>query len=564
MTREEKRKEVIKNRISLIAILVEFIVVIVLMVFVVKRLIGTKTATEDGSSADSVTNLVSNDVLTPIDNISVEDPVQSANAAASASDMQDDATWTPDVIGSLSGDTSATAADTPEEGDGSDSSAADKQDSTAVNTNITKGEYVDPETEAMVVIGDTDIKAGQSVTLALSGNESPEVISVLSTAAVKAAMYDYDAAIELVKGIEGYESIPAAADAITELEKGKNSLVKWHDNTQISHLFVHSLIVDTSRAFGPKSSQPKGYNQYMTTVSEFNKMIESMYAKGYVLVSMHDIAKVITNEDGTQHLEAQPIMLPEGKIPFVLSQDDVNYYLYMDNNGFADRVVLDENGEPTCQYTEEDGTVKLGEYDMMPIIDRFVREHPDFSYHGHKGILALTGYEGALGYDTGLSMKIYDGLTEEEKMKLINIEREKVTLIAEKIKENGWEFASHSYTHSNMTNASLEKMQYDTKRWHEEVEIITGPTDIYIYPYGADICDWRGYKGDKYELLHNAGFWYFCNVDAAQYWIQIRDGYMRMGRINADGERMNVTPERLRYFFDVEEVYDHSRPAWNY
>lgn len=562
MTREEKRKEVIKNRISLAAILVEFIVVIVLMVFVVKRLSASNEAGPENSADETVVKTASNDLALPDGDESGDNPIKSADSTGLMNGEEDDATWTPDVIGSLSGDTAADDGSLPSD-DAADDSSDAASDAPVINGNITKGEFIDPVTENMVTVSDTDIKAGPSVVLALSGNESQEVVATLSTAAVKAAMYDYDAAIELVKGIDGYESIQAATDAITELEKGRNSLVKWHDNTQISHLFVHSLIVDTSRAFGPRSSQPKGYNQYMTTVSEFNKMIESMYAKGYVLVSMHDIAKVVTESDGTQHLVSQAIMLPEGKIPFVLSQDDVNYYMYMDNNGFADRVVLDENGEPTCQYTEEDGTVKLGEYDMMPIIDRFVREHPDFSYHGHKGILALTGYEGALGYDTGLSMKIYDSLTEDEKMKLINIEREKVTAIADKIKENGWEFASHSYTHSNMTNATVDKMKYDTKRWHEEVEIITGPTDIYIYPYGADICDWRGYKGEKYELLHGAGFWYFCNVDAAQYWIQIRDGYMRMGRINADGERMNVTPERLRYFFDVEEVYDQSRPPFS-
>jgi excisionase family DNA binding protein len=48
----------------------------------------------------------------------------------------------------------------------------------------------------------------------------------------------------------------------------------------------------------------------------------------------------------------------------------------------------------------EDGSVVTGEYDMVPIIDKFVEEHPDFSYKGAKGMLALTGYEGTLGYRT--------------------------------------------------------------------------------------------------------------------------------------------------------------------
>lgn len=387
--------------------------------------------------------------------------------------------------------------------------------------------------------------------------------AVLEQADLSAVMYDYDKAIETVKAFEGYESLDAAAEALARYEEEKSKLVLWPDNTTISHLFVHSLIVDTSRAFGKGSSQPKGYNMYMTTVDEFNKMLEQMYEKGYVLISIHEISKRVTDEEGNEKMVKNDIWLPEGKTPFVLSQDDVNYYQYMEKNGFADRIVLGEDGLPTCQYTDIDGNVHFGEYDMLPIVDRFVREHPDFSYHGQKGILAVTGYEGALGYDTGLSMKMYDGLSEDEKMKLIEAEREKAKAVADAIKADGWEFATHSYTHSNMTDATLSKMEYDTKRWHEEVEPIVGPTDIYIYPYGADICDWHGYKGEKFELLKKAGFWYFCNVDGNRYWIQLREQYFRMGRINADGERMNKTPERLAYFFDVDSVYDKSRPPFN-
>ena len=395
-------------------------------------------------------------------------------------------------------------------------------------------------------------------------NHQKEVEEVIAAADLQAAMYDYDKAVETIQAYEGYDQEETMVAAIASYEEQKAACVKWHDNTQISHVFVHSLIYDTSKAFGKGSSQPVGYNRYMTTISEFNKMIESMYEKGYVLVSMHDIAVYEEQEDGTMKFVAKPIYLPEGKEPFVLSQDDVNYYLYMEGDGFADKLVIGEDGLPTCAYIEDDGSVSYGEYDVVPIIDRFVREHPDFSYHGAKGILAVTGYEGALGYDTGLSMKMYDGMDETEKMEKINAEREKAKAVADALKAEGWEFASHSYTHTSMTTNSIDKVKYDTRRWKEEVEIILGPTDIYIYPFGADICDWRGYKGEKYEYLTGQGYRYFCNVDSARYWIQIRGDYMRMARINLDGERMDKTPEKLVYFFNVEDVYDPARPAFNW
>ena len=390
-----------------------------------------------------------------------------------------------------------------------------------------------------------------------------DVTATIEAADLQAAMYDYDKAIETIKAFEGYELDEKMNAAIARYEEQKSKCVKWHDNTQISHVFFHSLIYDTSLAFGPGSSQPVGYNRYMTTVSEFNKMMESMYEKGFVLVSIHDIARMEKQEDGTEKFVAQPIYLPEGKEPFVLSQDDVNYYLYMEKNGFAEKLVIGEDGLPTCMYIEKDGSISYGEYDVVPIIDRFVREHPDFSYHGAKGILAVTGFEGALGYDTGLSMKKYDGMDEAEKMALINAEREEAKKVADALKADGWEFASHSYTHTSMTTNSVDKVKYDTRRWKEEVEIILGPTDVYIYPFGADICDWHGYKGEKFEILKEAGFDYFCNVDSARFWIQLRDQYFRMGRINLDGERMNVTPEKLTDFFNVKDVYDTSRPEFH-
>ena len=91
------------------------------------------------------------------------------------------------------------------------------------------------------------------------------------------------------------------------------------------------------------------------------------------------------------------------KIPFVLSQDDVCYYHYMDGDGFASKLVVDDEGKVRNEYVEDDGSISIGDYDMVPLIDRFVEKHPDFSYRGAKGIVALTGYNGILGYRTDSS-----------------------------------------------------------------------------------------------------------------------------------------------------------------
>ena len=49
-------------------------------------------------------------------------------------------------------------------------------------------------------------------------------------------------------------------------------------------------------------------------------------------------------------------LLPEGKKPFVLSLDDLSYYHSYDGRGIASKLVLDENGKPTCEYIQADGS----------------------------------------------------------------------------------------------------------------------------------------------------------------------------------------------------------------
>ena len=44
-------------------------------------------------------------------------------------------------------------------------------------------------------------------------------------------------------------------------------------------------------------------------------------------------------------------------------------------------VVLDENGKPKLQYTDKDGNVTIGDYDLVPILDKFVEEHLYKKFH---------------------------------------------------------------------------------------------------------------------------------------------------------------------------------------
>ena len=242
-----------------------------------------------------------------------------------------------------------------------------------------------------------------------SGSTSSNEKALLAKAKKLAQQYDYTGAISVLKNNWKFATSDKMQKAAASYMKKRDACVEY-PLEQVTHVFFHSLIVDTSLAFDGDSDEA-GYNQMMTTVSEFKKMIQIMYDKGYVLVSPHDMA--VVNDDGT--MSRGKIMLPEGKIPFVLSEDDVSYYHYMDGDGFATKLVIDDNGDIKCEYKKADGTVVTGDYDVVPILDSFIKEHPDFSYHGRKGILAMTGYDGVLGYRTDGAYKSKKNLQDDQK-----------------------------------------------------------------------------------------------------------------------------------------------------
>ena len=384
-----------------------------------------------------------------------------------------------------------------------------------------------------------------------------ELEDLLNKADRLALGYDYDKAIELLS-TDALKDDPKVAEAIAKYNETKSTLVR-QDPEKVPHVFFHSLIVDKSKAFDGDKKQ-MSYNQVMTTVGEFEKILNILYERGFVLVKIHDVADMVKDEStGEYVMKAQDIMLPPGKTPIVMSQDDVCYYEYMVGDGFASRLVIGEDGRVTTEMDMDDGTSKVGDYDLIPILNKFIDEHPDFSYKGAKAIIALTGYNGIFGYRTAPSYS--ENPTYEE-------DKKKATEIANALRADGWEIASHSWGHRHLGKESDEAFKTDCDKWQNEVETLVGETDILIFPFGTDIGSWHPYTDDnaRYVYLKNQGFRYFCNVDSSSpYWVQIGKDYMRQGRRNLDGYRMlrdiqEPDNAKLKDLFDANEVYDKDRP----
>ena len=391
--------------------------------------------------------------------------------------------------------------------------------------------------------------------------------AVLADAGRLAAGYDYDGAIEKLQGSE-YAEDSAVTAKIAEYQQTKSTLQK-QDVNKITHVFFHTLIIDTEKAFDGDKKQD-GYNQVMTTKLEFEKILDSLYAKGFVLVRLHDCAHEEQGEDGKMHMVAGDIELPPGKQALVMSQDDVCYYEYMEGDGFATKMVIGEDGRPTCEYKNDDGSISTGDYDLVPILDHFIDKHPDFSYKGAKACLAFTGYNGILGYRTDDDYATNPDFLAKHPDFNIDEERAQAKAVCQALRDDGYELASHSWGHRNMGAISMDAFRTDTDKWEQRVEPLTGQTDIILFPFGSDIGDWHPYdtSSERYQYLYQAGFRYFCNVDGSQYYVQLGDDYFRQGRRNLDGYRMyydlpenHPSKDHLSDLFDVSEVFDRRRPV---
>ena len=325
----------------------------------------------------------------------------------------------------------------------------------------------------------------------------------------------------------------------------------------VEHLFFHPVVAYPELAFDG-DAQANGIDDYMVTVDEYNKILQSVYDKGYVLVDIGDVWSETTGEDGQPKMVRNTLYLPEGKKPLILSYDDTNYYEYMLANGFTYKLVIGEDGKIASWGKDPQGNeVTSRDLDAIPILDKFVEEHPDFSPFGAKGSLSLTGYQGILGYRTNTDTKVWNDELEANRLK----ECEAVKPIIAELKRTGWTFGSHTWGHINLASSSLDRVKADTKRWMDEVGSLVGPTPILYYPHGArpDGDDVQS-TGPIFKYLQEQGFRVFASVGISSY-SKIKTDICAVicDRLHPDGTTLRGSDKVIGWysqFYDARDIID--------
>ena len=325
----------------------------------------------------------------------------------------------------------------------------------------------------------------------------------------------------------------------------------------VEHLFFHPIVAYPELAFDG-DSQADGIDDWMVTVDEYDKILQSVYDRGYVLVDINDVWSESTDTNGQPVMIRNTLYIPEGKKPLIFSYDDVNYYDYMLKDGFTYKLILGEDGLLWSYGLDPQGKEVISQdLDAVTILDKFVREHPDFSPFGAKGSLSLTGYQGILGYRTNTDTKVWNDELEANRLK----ECEAVKPIIAELKRTGWTFGSHTWGHINLASSSLDRVKADTKRWMDEVGSLVGPTTILYYPHGArpDGDDVQS-TGPIFKYLQEQGFRVFASVGISSY-SKIKTDICAVicDRLHPDGTTLRGNDKVIGWysqFYDARDIID--------
>ena len=361
--------------------------------------------------------------------------------------------------------------------------------------------------------------------------------------------YDYAGAVELINGFEGdITRYPELSQRLADYQQLHSEMVAWDDPNKITHMTLQMLIADPNRAFKDKKYS-YSFTRNFLTVQEFTTILDRLYADGYVLVSLSDVF-TLKEVDGGSIYTTKTVYLPQGKKPLILTQNNVNYHTYLTDSdgdklpdgggrGFASKLVFDDQGQLRNEYVDASGQVHVGNYDMIPILNDFVQQHPDFSYRGAKAVIALTGYDGLFGYRTNSEAERHFGTAEYE------AQIEQARAIGQKLVDEGYELACYTFENVAYGNFKLKEVEADLSGWINEVTRILPDVKIFAYAQNSDIAaEGAFYNDQRFAALSKAGFSIFlgfCNNGTP--WSVVTDSYVRQGRIA-------LAPYAIKYHAD--------------
>ena len=298
----------------------------------------------------------------------------------------------------------------------------------------------------------------------------------------------------------------------------------------IENFFTHQIINKPELAFSQKYKYKYNFYKDCVTYKEFSNFLNQMYNNNFILVDIFDCYQVNNNQ-----IIRKKLYLPQGKKPFILSFDDMSFDTK--NKGMSDKLILTEDGK-IASFTNSNSPQIEFDKESIPILENFIKEHPNFSFNNARGIICPTGYNGILGYR----------INKDNPNHIAEIE--KVKPLVKKLKELNYHFACHSFGHIRISDCDCETVRRDTERYTNEILPVIGKTQLYCYPCGKYTTN-----KTKLSILKNAGYKIFLCVG-----LDKQENYdedcLYLKRHCLDGGSMLKYRQQLLPIIDTQKIYD--------
>ncbi len=377
----------------------------------------------------------------------------------------------------------------------------------------------------------------------------------MEQATALATTYQYAEAITVLdsflNSVEDTTAFPEVTALRSDYVSAQSQLVSHQDPSLIPNLSFHVLVHDMAKA---KLDLELGglYNRNFVTTSEFTKILGELYNNGYVLV---DFDSFTTNSNGT--ILPKNIELPPDKKPIMLTETMVNYFEYMvDSNGdgepdsggdgFANKLVIDANGDIKAEYIDSNNNALVGDYDFVPILETFLKEHPDFSYKGARAILAVTGSEGIFGYRVNTTYQADKGQAYRDEQVA------GAKQLVQTLRNKGYTMACFTYDNKKYGDMNANQITDDLTQWTQQITPILGEVDVMVYARESDISD---YSGNAFTVMSTSGFRYFVS-NAASPSTEVNSTYVRQKRLMVTGNSLAWKQDMFSGIFDPNSVID--------
>ena len=379
--------------------------------------------------------------------------------------------------------------------------------------------------------------------------------AVLKEAEELAVTYDYTRAIEVLEEfldtVEDKAAYPEITTQRSAYVTAQSQLVEHMDPSMIPNLSFHTLMVDPSRSF--RDPEYGGlYNRNFISIGEFQKILDQLYNNGYVLVDFDSFTRV----NGDQ-IFSETIRLPQGKKPIMITATMVNYWNYMidsdddgeadaGGDGFANKLVLDSNGDIKASYIDSNGAESIGDYDLIPILETFIKEHPGFSYQGARATVAVAGKEGVFGYRINSSYIATKGQT------YVDGEIAGAKAIAQALRDKGYDLACYTYANIDYGKKNANQIADDLNKWNADIVSVIGDVNKFVFAQFGDLGD---YNGASFKVMRDKGFKYFI-ANGSEPWAEVRTDYVRQKRLMVTGNALGWRQSEYEGIFDCNAVVD--------